>query len=251
MRSSDAPIQAHKIRCNNETVTYFTAGQSSGVTIVLVHGIGVSTRYFRSLITALAPNFRILSVDLPGFGASSRPEKAWAIPDFAQAVQAVIDHEHILHPVLLGQSMGCQVIASLLAQQPGISPKAILIGPTVDAKHRSLAAQTWRLLQDSILEPPLVNLRIWREYARCGPKQYLQTVRPMLRDRIEDNLAASEAAVLIVRGEHDVIAPHAWAGKLAAVAPAAGRCEIKGAAHLAHMTHTDEIAVICEEFALA
>jgi pimeloyl-ACP methyl ester carboxylesterase len=244
-------LQPHSMRFDEDTIAYFTAGQSAGMTFVFIHGIGMSTAYYKSLITLLAPHFRILSVDLPGFGASSRPDKAWTINHFADAVGDVIEHENILHPILVGQSMGCQVVAALLAQRPYLSPKAILISPTVESKKRNALSHFRKLVQDSYHEPPRANFTVWRDYFRCGPRQYFKTLGPMLKDRIEDNLAASEAAIMIIRGGNDIIVPKAWTSKLAAHATAAARCEIQGAPHLVHMTHTKEVAAICEKFALA
>jgi pimeloyl-ACP methyl ester carboxylesterase len=251
MASRDTLLQAHSLVMDGDTISYFTAGRSAGITFVLIHGLGVSSKYFKGLIMALAENFRVVSIDLPGFGDSSRSDKTWTMDDFAVAAHGVIAQEHIVHPILVGQSMGCQVVASLLAQYPDLSAKAILIAPTVESKKRTMLSQTCKLIEDWLYEPPLVNIRVWREYTRCGPRQYLKTLRPMLKDRIEENLASSQAAVMIIRGSHDVIVPHAWAGKLAAITTVAGICEIKGAPHLVHMTNTEEVANICEGFALA
>lgn len=251
MSSHTTPLQAHTIEHSGSAVTYYAAGRSAGITFVLVHGIGASAHCFMPLITALGETFRIIAIDLPGFGASSKPNGPVSIDDYAAVVQAVITKEGIMQPILLGHSMGCQVIANMLANDPRISAKAILIGPTVEAKKRDVFSYFRTLVIDGMHEPPRAHLLLWREYARCGPRQYFRTLNAMLRDRIEANLAASEAAIMIIRGSDDSIVPHAWAGKLAAITTVAGICEVRGAPHMVHITNTEEVADICAGFALA
>src|SRR5439155_11248435 len=58
--------------------------QGRGYPVVLVHGFGASTFSYRFLITALSERFRVIALDLPGFGYSGRDpaagysQTAWA-----------------------------------------------------------------------------------------------------------------------------------------------------------------------------
>jgi pimeloyl-ACP methyl ester carboxylesterase len=46
-------------------------GRVGAPAVVLLHGLGVSSRYMLPLARELAPHFRVYAVDLPGFGRSS------------------------------------------------------------------------------------------------------------------------------------------------------------------------------------
>jgi pimeloyl-ACP methyl ester carboxylesterase len=49
--------------------------------IVLVHGLGVSSRYMAALARELAPFYRVHAVDLPGFGRSEKPPRPLGVVD--------------------------------------------------------------------------------------------------------------------------------------------------------------------------
>lgn len=56
-------------------VFYREAGHPDAPAILLLHGFPSSSHMFRDLIPLLAPHFRVVAPDLPGFGQSSQPER--------------------------------------------------------------------------------------------------------------------------------------------------------------------------------
>ncbi len=58
------------------TVFYREAGASTAPTILLLHGFPTSSHMFRDLIPLLAPHFRVIAPDLPGFGFSDAPSRS-------------------------------------------------------------------------------------------------------------------------------------------------------------------------------
>ncbi|MDP3766582.1 MAG: alpha/beta fold hydrolase, partial [Dehalococcoidia bacterium] len=63
---------------------YVEAGE--GDAVVLIHGIGASTFSFRYTIPELAQQFRVVALDLLGFGFSARP----ADGDYSLTAQAAL-----------------------------------------------------------------------------------------------------------------------------------------------------------------
>ncbi|WP_292510847.1 alpha/beta fold hydrolase, partial [Methylobacterium sp.] len=47
--------------------------------VILVHGLGMSSRYMIPLARHLAPHFRVYAPDLPGFGLSDKPHRALTV----------------------------------------------------------------------------------------------------------------------------------------------------------------------------
>src|SRR4051795_10355879 len=87
---------------------------------VLVHGIGVSSRYFERLVPALAEEGRVIAVDLPGFGKARplRPRLGLSIEEFADSVAQTLDGLGLGAAVVVGHSMGTQGAASLARPRP-------------------------------------------------------------------------------------------------------------------------------------
>jgi pimeloyl-ACP methyl ester carboxylesterase len=54
-------------------VFYREAGALAAPTVLLLHGFPTSSHMFRDLIPVLAPHFRVIAPDLPGFGFSDAP----------------------------------------------------------------------------------------------------------------------------------------------------------------------------------
>jgi len=212
---------------------------------VLVHGIGVSARYFGPLAETLERDSHVLVPDLPGFGRSPDPDHALDVSGLADVVADLVADRGLVAPVLVGHSMGAQVVTEVLATRPGLAGGAVLIGPVVDAAARSGPRQAARLLRDTRHEPARVNALIVADYARCGPRRYLATLPHMLRYRIDERLPLVGEPVLVVRGERDRIAPTSWVRRLAGLAPRGSAHEVPGAGHVVMYTEPERVSALC------
>lgn len=61
---------------------------------------------------------RSILIDLPGHGASDKPETEYTMEYFARAVDAVLSDAHITKATLVGHSMGTNVIIQYLRMYP-------------------------------------------------------------------------------------------------------------------------------------
>ena len=222
-------------------------GTAGGPTYVLVHGLGVSARYFRPLAQLLAREGRVFAPDLPGFGRSPRPEHPLSVPDLAHVVAGLIRDRGLVTPVLVGHSMGAQVVTELAATHPGLVARMILLGPVVNTAERTAVWQAARLVQDAVREPLPLNALLTVDYLRCGTRWYAATVAQMLAYRIDQRLPQVTAPVVVVRGQHDPIAPRGWIRELAEIAPRATEVEVDGAGHVVMYTRPAAVAALCRE----
>lgn len=222
-------------------------GGDAGRCFVLVHGIGASSRYFLPLVRALQPDARVLAMDLPGFGGSPRPQRVLTIPDLARVVGAVVEQSNVTRAVLVGHSMGCQVVAELDAQQPGLAGGLVLVGPTVDPGNRSPLRHFLMLAHNSLYEPWWVNAVLTADYLRCGIRHYVRTLRPMLTHRIERLLTTSPTPAVVVRGSRDRVAGRRWSTSAARMLARGRVVEIPHQAHGVHASDPEGVAAICRE----
>ncbi|MCU1432114.1 MAG: putative hydrolase or acyltransferase of alpha/beta superfamily [Actinotalea sp.] len=213
--------------------------------VVLVHGIGVSSRYFAPLVELLAASGRVLAPDLPGFGASSRTEHDLTIEEHAAVVAALIEESGLQRPVVLGHSMGAQVAAELAVQRPDLVGRLVLVGPVVQAGTRSVARQAWRLVRDYRYETRAVNAITLTDWFRCGLRRYVRTLGPMMGYPLEQRLAEVSVPVVMVRGERDLVAPLEYLELLAARCRSGAVVEVPGEGHVAMWRRPDAVAEIC------
>jgi pimeloyl-ACP methyl ester carboxylesterase len=196
---------------------------------VLVHGIGASSRYFHPLAAELAKTGTVVLVDLPGYGAAPNPRRTVSIEQHADVLAGVLVGEEIADPVLVGHSMGTQVVSRLAVDHPEITDRLVLLAPTTNPAERTLGTQARRLLADLVLERPAANAIVALDYLfRCGIPYFLSQLPNLLEDHIEDRLPHLPAKTLVVRGDRDPIVPREWAARVAALIPDASLREVAG-----------------------
>jgi pimeloyl-ACP methyl ester carboxylesterase len=228
----------------------FAAGPGpSAPAIVLVHGLGVSSRYMTPLIEALAPSHRVYAPDLPGFGGSARPRPALDVDELADALAAFMAAVGEPAATVLGNSLGAQIALALADRHPARVRRLVLLGPTGHPRSRSLLGQAIRLACDAAFERPTLAAIAVRDYLWAGPGRVLATFRTALRDRPELRLAQLRAPLLVLRGARDTVVPQRWALELAAMAgPDARLAVVPGAAHAAHFTAPGAVASAVRAF---
>ena len=191
-------------------------GDPDGPDFVLVHGIGVSARMYGPTAAALAGRGDVHLVDLPGYGRSPRPDTDMTIERHAEVLADYLADHQLDHPVVVGHSMGTQVVAQLAYARPDLVDHIALIAPVVTPDARSLARVAGLLLRDSVKEPPLVGLIAINDYLFRAGIGYMAAQTPhLLNNKLEDIAGRVQAKTLVICGEDDPIVPVEWGRHLA------------------------------------
>lgn len=221
------------------------AGDGTGA-VVLVHGIGVSSRYFGPLERDLSRTGRVVAPDLPGFGRSRMPdEPPLSVVEHADVLAALIEELGLDRPVVVGHSMGAQFVTELAIRRPELVGALVLVGPVVDPEAASLTRQGLRLAADFVREPPRGAALQLREYLRTGVRWYLATARHMVAYRLEERLPLVTVPVAVARGSRDPVSPSAFVRRLAASAGGTVE-EIPGGAHVVQWSRPDAVRALVE-----
>lgn len=107
---------------------------STGPTIVMLHGWGRSLEAFRPLGELLSTDFKVVLVDLPGFGRSPLPQGAsnegggWGTLEYSDRVKEHLDQAGIRECILVGHSFGGRISVQLASRFPGLATAVVLIG---------------------------------------------------------------------------------------------------------------------------
>ncbi len=210
--------------------------------IVLVHGLGVSGRYMVPTARRLAPLYPTFLSDLPGFGQSGRPRRPLAVSELADALVGWNRAMKLKPVVLLGNSLGCQIVVDIAVRYPEYVTSAVLVGPTGDPRAPSLPRYAWRLLCDIPRESLSLDLIVAGDYLRAGPRRVLATARSMVRDPFVEKLPRVPQPTLVVRGARDPIAPQRWAEEVTRLLPRSRLLVVPGAAHVVNYSAPDALA---------
>ena len=96
--------------------------------LIFLHGIMMSGAVFKHQVAALSGAYRVITVDLRGFGQSDKPETGYSEETFVADLKHVIDHLQLKRPIIAGWSMGGTVAMAFAARHPGIASRFALIG---------------------------------------------------------------------------------------------------------------------------
>lgn len=102
-----------------ETLRIHYMDEGDGEPLVLVHTIGQSIYTWRCLYASLTQHYRVIAVDMPGFGYSSRPDVySYTIEEQSKALELFLDAIGIESAHFMGFSMGCAYVMDLCLRQP-------------------------------------------------------------------------------------------------------------------------------------
>jgi pimeloyl-ACP methyl ester carboxylesterase len=244
----DVTVEVRRVAHQGAYARVSTIDAEGERAFVLVAGLGVAATYFERLAPRLNEFGPVHALDLPGFGGVPHPNRAMTIEQYADLVEAVLDDLGLRDPVLIGHSMGTQMVAEVAARRPELQT-AVLIGPVVDPAARRLPRLTWRFLRATWHEPLRVKVLAVSSYLTCGFRWFFRVLPAMMRFPIEDRFSRIAARTLVIRGEHDAVVPRDWARTVADSIPFASTWEIGGAGHSVMYGHAEGVARLCVEFA--
>lgn len=215
--------------------------------VVLVHGLGVSSRYMNRLAGLLAKQYPVFALDLPGFGKSSASHTL-SVDELTDALAQWMEDAGLYKAVMVGNSFGCQVIANLCIKHPNKVLGCVLQGPSVDRHACSKIRQVSRFLYDGLFEDPSIIPIIIRDFIDCGFVRLWKTFDYMMHDKIEEKLPHIEVPTLIVSGTSDPVTPPYWARELAQLTPDGQLLIFKGAPHAAHYSKAHLLCSAIQQF---
>jgi pimeloyl-ACP methyl ester carboxylesterase len=103
-----------------------TAGPPDAPALVLLHGWPESWVTWRELIPLAAPAYRIVAIDLPGIGGSSRGSTPGSKTGIARLVHGLVRTLGLRDVTLVGHDIGGMVTYAYLREFPGL-PRAVIM----------------------------------------------------------------------------------------------------------------------------
>src|SRR5215510_7738887 len=92
--------------------------KGAGAPLVLIHGYTSSTFAWKDVFEPLSQQFRVIAVDLKGFGFSGKPDGDYTRRAQGELVVHLLDHLKIDQAILCGSSMGGEVSMNAALRHP-------------------------------------------------------------------------------------------------------------------------------------
>jgi magnesium chelatase accessory protein len=249
-----------------------------GETVLLVHGTGAATHSWRGLAPALATQYRVVAMDLPGHGFTAPlPAGSASLPAIARELRALLGHLGVEPQLVVGHSAGA-AIAARMVLDGALRPRAIVslngallplpglsgtIFPPV-AKllaANSLAARVfaWRAADPAAVRRLVASTGSTLDrdglayYGRLirSPAHVAGTLQMMAGwdlGSLQRDLPRLPVPLLMIVGLQDGTVSPAEAGRVLRVLPQAKVVRLAGLGHLAHEEQPATVARAIAEF---
>lgn len=243
-----------------------------GPDLVLLHGWGLHSGAWTTLLPELGQRFRVTCIDLPGHGRSPAPPESFGLESAATAIAAIAPPG----AAWLGWSLGGQL--ALAAALAGAAIRRLVLVATTP---RFVAAPDWPCgmaaatlagFAASLAEDHRKTLRDFLTLQLRGDRHAATLLAELRRTLAEHGdpdpaalrggleilgctdlrarLAVVRQPVLVIAGERDRLTP-AEAGRRLAAGVRDGRVLVlPGAAHAPFLTHPAEFVAALSEFLL-
>jgi pimeloyl-[acyl-carrier protein] methyl ester esterase len=242
----------------------------SGRPLVFWHGWGLNLRVFDRLRNALAPEHRVIAVDLPGHGHSDWSEDENAELQLQRLSATVPDGA-----LLIGWSLGGQMAMRYAARQRDQLRALILLHSTPRFVRTpdwpaGMEPETFARFATSLQRDPTGTVSDFLEMQTRGSRAAANTIdalqqalsehgraRPPalqagMRILMDGDLRAEAARLqlptLVVGGQYDRITPPAASRALAQLIPGAQYLELRRAGHASFLSHESELLAALQAF---
>jgi pimeloyl-ACP methyl ester carboxylesterase len=123
---STLPVQTTTV---GELDISFVDSGGSGDPIVFIHGLSSYMGFWEYQLPHFAEHYRVLALDLPGYGASGRPDAPCSPPWYADVVSDWMFAVGVERATIVGHSMGGQVALEMALRHPERVDRLVLSAP--------------------------------------------------------------------------------------------------------------------------
>ena len=260
-----------QVTINGIRTAFFDAGQ--GDAVLFLHCLAGNATHWLHVAPAFAATHRVVGLDLPGHGASDRPDTVYTIRGYAEHVRVLMDELGIQRATLVGHAMGAMVATELAVLHPERVRSVALINPSgfqpaprvVRTLARTLLGRrvlnvlfprTWRLILHAVFWEKNDRTRAFVQNvaATYSPEDVFAMTRVMLALR-PDLLDRSFARVLgdlampthVLYGERDVLVPARFLRRTAAQRQGMIVRALAGCGHMPIVERPDEVCAFLRE----
>lgn len=230
---------------DNININYICEGE--GEAVVLLHGWGSSIAPFKSMIELLKSKYKVIALDMPGFGGTTEPPVPWCVDDYVDFVIKFLRELDIKKATFLGHSFGGRVIIKffereslpfevskiILADSAGVKPKK-----TLKQKIKIRTYKTGKKILSLGIVKKFFPDALENLQSKSGSADY-KAASPLMRQTmvkvVNEDLChifpKVTPSTLLIWGENDTATPVSDAILMEKMMPDAGKVVLKGCGH--------------------
>ena len=250
----------------NLNISYEDNEKEGAETLILLHGWGANKETMAPLMRGLGDKYRIISLDLPGFGASSALEEPWDTANYVyfleRFVETVLPDAKDESLNFLGHSNGGRILLKYGAARPKVLKRLILIDSAgVPAKHKLdwyVKTYSFKALKKiGSLAPKGSELEaaIKEKQAKAGSTDYRNaspvmkgTMSKLLKEDCTKYMDRIKVPTLLIWGDQDTATPIEDGKLMEKLIPDAGLVALPGASHFSYLERLPQVLATIDYF---
>ncbi|MEO8105537.1 MAG: alpha/beta hydrolase [Candidatus Saccharibacteria bacterium] len=243
----------------NDLLTQYTL-TGTGKLVLLLHGWGDSSGGLAAVDNQLSQDYRVLALDLPGFGGTQPPRETWGLDDYASFVEAVLQKLNLgqLYAVI-GHSNGGAIAIRGCARHM-LRPRKLILLAAAGVRNKHSAR---RLVLNVIAK--LGKVATWwlprrsrqalraRLYGAAGSDLLVvaglqATFKKTVRQDVQADAATLKLPTLLIYGAHDRAVPLADGQRYHSLIENSRLEIIKDAGHFVHLDQPAQVQRLIAQF---
>lgn len=250
-------FETRKIKLNDMEICYidnYTKDKADQKTLLFVHGWGADKYNLQGIYSSLQHDFRIVSVDLPGFGESDNPHDTIGSIEYADYINEFVKKTGIKQVIYIGHSFGGKIGIITSVKYPELIEKLVLIDST-GIRARRYPAWYFKVYSFKIMKFFLQNViksedSVLKLKERFGSVDYKNAgvMRDIMVKNVSedftDYLTEISCPVFIYWGEKDGDTPLWMAKKMNRLIQDSGLYVVKNGGHFSFLDDNRIISII-------
>lgn len=235
------------------------ADEGTGPVMLMLHGWKDTLHTFDAITAQLSDHYRIVRLDMPGFGESDMPDPTWRLDDYVDFVEAFVGKLNLQVDTLVGHSFGGRVIIKGVSRNVFAPRRIVLIAAAGVAERKAgrgaLLKMVAKVGKLATLPLPLgMRQKIRRRlYTSIGSDYHASgRLKDIFLNVVEENLTACAPVItmptLLIWGERDTQTPLSDGKKLHHLIRGSRIETISGATHFVHQEHPTRVASLMRSF---
>lgn len=234
----------------NTNINYIDYGTGKD-TVVLLHGWGQNIEMMKPIGDGLSKSFRIVIIDLPGFGLSEEPETVWSVYDYAEAINVFLKELKVTNPIMIGHSFGGKI--SLVYASKYKTKKVVTFGSPFKKEISKLSLKT-KVLKTLKKVPGINKLEDFAK-KHIGSTDY-KNASPRMREILVDTVNLDitldvkkiSCPTLLIWGTNDEAVSIDDAKELETLILDCGLVEYEGCTHYAYLERLNQTLNVLNSF---
>ena len=232
-------------------INYVEYGNKKGKPVVLLHGWGQNIEMMNPIGKGLEKDYRIIVLDLPGFGKISEPTYGYTVYDYYEVLCEFLDNLKVKNPILIGHSFGGR-IAIIYSAKRKVEKLVLLSAPF----RRSTKKHTFKvkLLKFMKKVPVIKELEAYMK-TKIGSTDY-RNASPMMRtilvntvnEDLTEYLKKIEIPTILIWGDLDTAVSVEDAKYAESIMKDAGLIIYEGCTHYAYLERIDQTINVLKSF---